>query len=1101
MLARDIILEDDPLWYKDAVVYELHVKTFFDSNDDGIGDFRGLIRKLDYLKNLGVTAIWLLPFYPSPLKDDGYDISDHYNVHPDYGTLNDFKEFLRQAHRRGMRVITELVLNHTSDQHPWFEKSRRAKPGSEWRDFYVWSETPDKFKQARVIFQDFESSNWTYDPAAKAYFWHRFYHHQPDLNYDNPKVQQAVMEVIDFWFELGVDGMRLDAVPYLYEREGTNCENLPETHEFLKKLRKHVDEKFKNRMLLAEANQWSEDAAAYFGRGDECQMAFNFPVMPRMFLSIQMEDRFPVVDILDPPINIPDACQWALFLRNHDELTLEMVTDEERDYMYRIYATDPRAKINLGIRRRLAPLLGNNRRKTELMNTILFSLPGTPVVYYGDELGMGDNYYLGDRNGVRTPMQWSPDLNAGFSKANPQKLYLPVIIDPEYHFESLNVANQEKNLSSPLWWLKRVIAMRKKFRAFSRGSLQFLSPQNPKVLAFIRRHEDEIMLAVFNLSRFSQVVELDLSTFAGYVPEEVFSQNEFPAVKDVPYLLTLGPYNHYWFQLKKEPVHLTEAKERSIFHLSVRDLKEIMSGTNRERLESEFARYLPTCRWFGGKGRLVRKTSLVEAVPLNGAEAPAMLFLLEVSYREGTPETYNLPVVYLARERSQILEQQYPQGLIAYLKVGEEEGVLFDGVYCDWFQCLLFEMISKRKKIRGGEGEFIAHHSRRFKSLLAGKELPLSSAVMKGEQSNNSIVYGSAFILKLFRRLDRGINPDVEVVRALSEKISFSQIPEFAGAIEYRGKNGPPISIGLMQAFVPNEGEAWTYTLDNIGHYYERVLAKKDEIKDPAGIKAAGGEALMNELVGSFFAEMIGLLGKRTAELHLALASITDEPDFAPEPFTTLYQRSLFQSMRSMTKQNFSLLQGNLRRLPEEIRPEAEAVLGSENEVIERLGRILGRPIPAGKIRVHGDYHLGQVLFTGKDFVIIDFEGEPARPLSERRLKRSPLYDAAGMIRSFHYAAHAGLLKHPSVRPEDKAFLEPWVRAWYDHVSDLFLKAYLATVGTAAFIPQDEGEFRTLFKSFLLEKAVYELGYELNNRPDWAIIPLKGLSYILGQKA
>ncbi|MFO7460266.1 MAG: maltose alpha-D-glucosyltransferase, partial [Desulfatiglandales bacterium] len=502
-----------PLWYKDAVIYQVHVKAFCDSDGDGVGDFKGLTSKLDYLQDLGVTAIWLLPFCPSPMKDDGYDIADYMGIHPEYGTLGDFRVFLREAHRRNLSVITELVVNHTSDQHPWFQKARRARSGNRWRDFYVWSDTPDLYKETRIIFQDFETSNWSWDRVAKAYYWHRFYSHQPDLNYENPQVQSAILKVLDHWLDMGVDGLRLDAVPYLYEREGTNCENLPETHAFLKRMRAHVDGKFENRMLLGEANQWPEDASAYFGEGDECHMAFHFPLMPRMFMAIRMEDRFPIVDILAQTPTIPEVCQWAIFLRNHDELTLEMVTDEERDYMYRVYAQDPRARINLGIRRRLAPLLANNRRRIELMSSLLCSMPGTPVLYYGDEIGMGDNVYLGDRNGVRTPMQWSADRNAGFSRSNPQKLYLPIIIDPEYHYETINVEAQQANHQSLLWWMKRLIALRKRFKPFCRGAIDFLDPENYKILAFIRRYEEEQVLVVANLSRFVQYVELDLSAY------------------------------------------------------------------------------------------------------------------------------------------------------------------------------------------------------------------------------------------------------------------------------------------------------------------------------------------------------------------------------------------------------------------------------------------------------------------------------------------------------------------------------------------------------------------------------------------------------------
>ncbi len=498
-------LPDDPLWFKDAVIYEVHPRAFFDSDGDGRGDFAGLTQKLHYLQDLGVTVIWVLPFFASPLRDDGYDISDYKSVHSAYGSLRDFKIFVREAHARGLRVVTELVLNHTSDQHAWFQKSRRAKPGSKWRDFYVWSDSPEKYPEVRIIFQDFETSNWTWDPMAQAYFWHRFYSHQPDLNYDSPHVRKAVFEAVDFWLSLGVDGLRLDAVPYLYQREGTNCENLPETHAFLKDLRRHVEAKFGNRMLLAEANQWPEDAAAYFGEGDECHMAFHFPIMPRLFIALRQEDRFPIVDVLEQTPPIPDSCQWATFLRNHDELTLEMVTDEERDYMYRVYAEDQQMRINLGIRRRLAPLLNNHRRKIELMTSLLFSLPGTPVLYYGDEIGMGNNVYLGDRNGVRTPMQWNPDRNAGFSRANSQQLYLPVIIDPEYHYESINVETQLQNPSSLLCWMKRFIALRKRYKAFGRGTTEFLHPDNRKVMAFVRRYQDECLLIVANLSRYVQV--------------------------------------------------------------------------------------------------------------------------------------------------------------------------------------------------------------------------------------------------------------------------------------------------------------------------------------------------------------------------------------------------------------------------------------------------------------------------------------------------------------------------------------------------------------------------------------------------------------------
>ncbi|MDZ7723691.1 MAG: maltose alpha-D-glucosyltransferase [candidate division KSB1 bacterium] len=599
--------DSDPLWYKDAIIYQLHIKSFYDSNDDGIGDFQGLVQKLDYLERLGATAIWLLPFYPSPLRDDGYDISDYYNINPDYGSLRDFRKLLREAHKRNLRVITELVINHTSDQHPWFQRARRSRPGTVWRDFYVWSDTPHMYEETRIIFQDFEASNWTWDPVANAYFWHRFYSHQPDLNFDNPRVQTELVKALDFWLDMGVDGLRLDAVPYLYERQGTNCENLPETHDFLKMLRAHVDEKYENRMLLAEANQWPEDAAAYFGDGDECHTAFHFPVMPRLFMGLQMEDRFPIMDILEQTPDIPDTCQWFMFLRNHDELTLEMVTDEERDFMYRVFVQDPRARINLGIRRRLAPLLDNDRRKIELMNILLFSLTGTPVIYYGDEIGMGDNYYLGDRDGVRTPMQWSPDRNAGFSKTNPQKLYLPVIIDPEYHYEALNVENYEKSMSSLLWWMCHIIDMRKQYKAFGRGSLKFLYSDNPKVLVFLREYEHEKMLIVANLSKHAQVAELYID-HSDFRPVEVFSRNQFPDIHgDTPYTLTLSPYGYYWLHLEPIETDTAAGHEGELEELSIRKSWTSVFDNTHEFVKDVLPVYLKTCRWFGSKARKIKR--------------------------------------------------------------------------------------------------------------------------------------------------------------------------------------------------------------------------------------------------------------------------------------------------------------------------------------------------------------------------------------------------------------------------------------------------------------------------------------------------------------
>ncbi|HYM96749.1 MAG TPA: maltose alpha-D-glucosyltransferase, partial [Candidatus Sulfotelmatobacter sp.] len=698
-------LEEDPLWYKDALIYELHVRAFSDSDADGSGDFRGMLEKLPYLQDLGVNAIWLLPFYPSPGRDDGYDIADYTDVNPQFGTLGDATAFIREAHRRGIRVINELVCNHTSDQHPWFQRARRSRPGSAPRDFYVWSDTNQKYQDARIIFKDFEVSNWTWDHVAGAYYWHRFYSHQPDLNFDNPKVKEAVLKALDFWLDAGVDGVRLDAIPYLFERDGTNCENLPETHQFLREMRNHVDANYPNRMLLAEANQWPEDSVAYFGQGDECNMSFHFPLMPRLFMSIRMEDRFPIVDILAQTPSIPDTAQWALFLRNHDELTLEMVTDEERDYMYRAYTQDRLARINLGIRRRLAPLLGNDRRRVELMNGLLFSLPGTPVLYYGDEIGMGDNIFLGDRNGVRTPMQWSADRNAGFSRANRQRLYLPVITDPEYHYETVNVEAQQGNPHSILSWMKRLIALRKRHRAFGRGTLELLRPENRKVLAYVRAYESEQILCIANLSRFLQAVELDLSKWKGLVPVELFSSNEMPVIGDNPYFLTLGPHAFYWFSMQPKPTPQLQsdgAKPAAI----VPDISVIggweaaLVGASKERLETVLLGYIRQRRWFAGKARRLKSATIADVVGIPGHEGTAYITSVVVGYAEGDPDMYLLPLAYANAAEAPHIIERWPGSAIAWIGNHDDgaRGLLYDALGPPNFAEALLGAIARHRR-------------------------------------------------------------------------------------------------------------------------------------------------------------------------------------------------------------------------------------------------------------------------------------------------------------------------------------------------------------------------------------------------------------------
>jgi maltose alpha-D-glucosyltransferase/alpha-amylase len=1083
------------LWYKDGIIYQTHVRAFFDSNNDGIGDFQGLTRKLDYLQDLGISIIWLLPFYPSPLRDDGYDIANYTAVHPSYGTLADFKVFLKEAHRRGLKVITELVINHTSDQHEWFQKSRRAKPGSPWRDFYVWSDTPSKYKDARIIFKDYETSNWTWDSVANAYYWHRFFSHQPDLNFDNPAVHAALLKAFDFWMDMGVDAFRLDAIPYLYEREGTTCENLPETHTYLKSLRAHVDAKHPGKMLLAEANQWPEDSLPYFGDGDECHMAFNFPVMPRMYMALAQEDRFPIVDIMAQTPSIPENCQWAMFLRNHDELTLEMVTEEDRDYMWRTYASDRQARINLGIRRRLAPLMQNHRLRIHLLNGLLFSLPGTPIIYYGDEIGMGDNIYLGDRNGVRTPMQWSPDRNAGFSKANPQQLYMPAIIDPQYHYEQVNVEQQQSSPYSLLWWMKRLIAQRNHYQAFGRGTMEFLHPENRKVLAFVRRHGDEIILVVANLSRLVQCFELDLTEFRGMAPVELSGGTRFPEIGDRPYFLNLGPFAFYWFALERR--HAAPAlSSGEVPVLDATTLEEVFSDANRRALRQALETYVRSRRWFGGKARTMTALHLQETVVLP-ANAGVLAFV-HIDYADGEPETYVVPLGIGQARRAR--EQEGP-AMIARLREGH---FLYEPLAEAKFGAELLDAIARRRTLKADHGAVAGTPARAFRGLRGAGEV--SVHVMKTEQSNTALLFGDRLFMKLFRRLEPGINTDLEVTRFLNEETTFTGTPQVAGSIQYEPENGgEPATIAVLQNYVESSGDAWSYTLDSIGRYFESILSDSDAASRLS--KATPSEPLLDiaarpfpdsvhEMIGVYLADA-EVLGRRTAQLHLALASRDDLPAFAPEPITPHYQRSIYQHVRSQAVQTFQLLRRRAKG-----NAHAEELLSREEQLQKRIRRILDGRMTGLRIRVHGDYHLGQVLKTGNDFIVIDFEGEPSRPLSERRIKRSALRDVAGMLRSFHYASYAllhGQSPHSVIRAEDAAAAESGAAFWYRWVCAAFLRAYVSESGDAAHLPRTRDELQVLLDVHLLEKALYEITYELNNRPDWLHIPVRGVLELLGR--
>ena len=1100
-----------PPWYKEAVIYELHVKAFCDGDGDGVGDFKGLASKLDYLKDLGITALWLLPFTASPMRDDGYDTADYREIHPAYGTMADFRRVVREAHKRGIRVITELVLNHTSDQHAWFQRARRARPGTTHRNFYVWSDRPDRFSGTRIIFQDFESSNWTWDPVAGAYYWHRFYAHQPDLNYDNPAVRKEMLKVIDFWLRAGVDGLRLDAVPYLFEREGTSCENLPETHGFLKRLREHVDSRYDDRMLLAEANQWPEDASAYLGDGDECHMAFHFPVMPRLFMALRMEDRFPIIDILEQTPEIPESCQWAMFLRNHDELTLEMVTDEERDFMYRSYARDPQMRINLGIRRRLAPLLDNHRKRIELMLSLLLSLPGTPVLYYGDEIGMGDNVYLGDRDGVRTPMQWNVDRNAGFSSANPQSLYLPVIIDPEYHYQAVNVEAQQENPSSLLWWTKRLIALRKRHRAFGLGSLEFLDPPNNKVLVFTRTYEEERVLVVINLSRYTQYVDLALSVYRGYTPIEMFGRTEFPPVEEAPYFLTLGPHGFYWFELRPEAPSAQEIApvpgegDLPVLHAE-KAWRDVFQADALPVMASLLPEWLARQRWFGDKSRTVKSVQIRDAVPLP-AKRPAAFFLrVEVEFTEGDPRVYAPSLTAAEESEAREVRARSPEAILARVQSGKGKtlGYLLDAMLTPEFPRRILTALKRHQSVEVPGGRLV---SRPEPSLRERAEAPADEPPprpLREEQSNTSVVFGERFVLKVFRRLEPGPHPEQEIGQVLTRS-GFSHAPPLAGSLEYRPNRKEPMTVALLQGFVPNEGDAWTHTRDALGDYFETVMARPRDAEtlQPArgGTLGLVGREPDQETVGLIgpFLESARLMGRRTAEMHCTLAAATSEPDFAPEPFSGFHRRSLYQSMRNLAGQVLRTLKRALKRLPDELRDTAEVLLERKDTFMEVFRRILEVRDPGLRFRIHGDLHLGQVLFTGKDFILIDFEGEPARPLSERRKKGSPLRDVAGMLRSFHYAAHAALFRQQAVgmtngmAPEQAENLFEFWNGW---VASAFLDAYLEPAREGGFLPDLE-ELPALLETYVLEKAVYELGYELNHRPDWVSIPMKGIRRLI----
>ena len=1074
-MIRGAETKTDPLWYKDAVIYQLHVKSFFDANNDGVGDFAGLISKLDYIAEVGVTCIWLLPFYPSPRRDDGYDIAEYRDVHPEYGKLSDVRRFIEEAHRRGLKVITELVINHTSDQHPWFQRARKAPPDSSARNFYVWSDNDKKYAGTRIIFLDTEKSNWTWDDEAKAYFWHRFYSHQPDLNFDNPRVLKSILAVMRFWLEMGVDGLRLDAVPYLVEREGTNNENLPETHDILKRIRAELDASFSDRMLLAEANQWPEDTQIYFGNGDECHMAFHFPLMPRMYMAIAQEDRFPITDIMRQTPEIPENCQWAIFLRNHDELTLEMVTDKERDYLWKTYASDPKARLNLGIRRRLTPLLERDRRRVELMKSLLLTMPGTPVIYYGDEIGMGDNFHLGDRDGVRTPMQWSSDRNGGFSRADPASLVLPPIMDPLYGYEAVNVEAQWRDSHSLLNWLRRMLVERGKHKAFGRGSIRFLRPQNRKVLAYLREHDGEVILCVANVSRSAQAVELDLAQFAGRVPVELSGGAVFPMIGQLSYLLTLPPYGFYWFSLASDvapPAWSSATSGPLVEHHTFvlrHGLGEVLENGSRATLIRDvLPPYVSQRRWFrqkdkepGGLPIEIQTSGLIES----GGEA--FLYTEIAMPEEGRQVHYALPLA-IAWEDQPSNPFETPLAL-ARVRKGARVGFLTDAFATSAFARVVVDGLIEKKRIPLKNGEMLFCPTDHFLETH-GDIGQLALDWPAAEQTNSTLTISRRFVIKLLRRLSSGIHPEGEMSRYLTDK-SFAGTPPLLGEMLRQDEAGATSTVAIVQAYVFNQGDGWRWTLN----YLVRVVEE-----NAAPFSQDGGGFGQYDV----FAAQAGL---RLGEMHRILAEPSDDPAFAPEYITptraaAIGTRILAQFDAALTAARTSR-DSDIAALTRELAGQRPA-----------LGRVIseraGLATDVLRTRIHGDLHLGQLLVAGEDVQIIDFEGEPLKSLEDRRHKDLPLRDVAGMLRSFDYAAaHAERQAKQTEGGEGVTRVANVLEEFRKASRHKLLEGYERGLGRAL----DQREW-ALLDLLMLEKAAYEVCYEAAYRPDWLTVPLRSLA-------
>ena len=1082
-IRADPKLEADELWFKDAIIYQLHIKAFADSNHDGIGDFAGLTEKLDYLQDLGVTALWLLPFYPSPGRDDGYDISDYRHINPDLGTLQDFRRFMQEARRRKLRVIIELVVNHTSDRHPWFERARRSKPTSDARNWYVWSDSDQKYGGTRIIFNDAEKSNWTWDPEAQAYYWHRFFSHQPDLNFDNPRVFMAMIRVMRHWLDQGIDGFRLGAIPYLCEREGTSNENLPETHAVIKNIRAALDSYAPGKVLLAEANQWPEDVAAYFGDGDECHMAYHFGLMPRICMAIAQEDRFPISDILRQTPDIPVNCQWAMFLRNHDELTLEMVTDIERDYLWSTYATDPRARLNLGIRRRLASLMDNDRRKIELMNALLMSFPGTPIIYYGDEIGMGDNIYLGDRNGVRTPMQWTPDRNGGFSRCDPARLYLPMVMDPVYGYEAVNVEAQSRSLASLLSWNKRLISVRKSSKIFGRGSLSFIRPANRSVFAYVRQYQNDVLLCVANLSRSAQAAEIDLSPWRGRIPFEMLGRTNFPPIGESAYLVTLGPYGFYWFQLCETvgsaiEAQITPAEFETL--VVTHGWWSLLQGRPKSVLERDvLPAFLASRRWFAERGNSSTTCHLVGALPLDAADQNLGVALVEAKGRHETAN-YLLP---LSIKWTRFDPMRPNSNTLAAVRRGPQQGTLIDASADAGFISSILENLRASRTIEGDQRTLEFRPTSRFSPSA---ETPIQNVrAVDTEQSNTTALVDNQYVVKLFRRLESGVNPEIEVGRFLTETVSFPNTPPLLGAVELQ-ENGTRGAVAVVHGFIENQGDAWAVTSAYLDRFVEERRLLTAEAAEHSDEEAA-------------YVRRMDQVGRCVAELQLALASRDDVIDFAPEPITAEDVRGWTNKVLHRANRSLDELARRRADLRDNDRQLVDELLSRRRTLPDRLSELLPATIQTMKIRHHGDFHLGQMLIVKDDVFIIDFEGEPRRSIEDRRRKAPAARDVAGLIRSIDYSATAALERALKSAPDEQDRLAPALDGWREHSVAAFLSAYRQSLSDTRLWPRSPEDAERLLDFFLLEKAFYEIEYELAHRPDWLRVPLAGTWRILSR--